>query len=112
MKQVNPHAIIEASRNMARQSRDLMLPELKRAYRNTIPTIEVQKAFQADLETRMNLVMDCFNTGAATMLKLLHGDLMPEPWEEEYDHETRLREILKQYGLLEDETASRPGAPE
>jgi hypothetical protein len=97
---VHPRQIIEGSRNLARKSRDLMLPELKRLWRNKVPNIENNLAYAAEIEKRMDLVMDCYLTGAAEMLKLLHGDSDAEPFEDVYDHEGRLRELLTDYGLL------------
>ena len=49
---------------------------------------------------RMSLVMDCYLTGVAETLKMLHGDNEPEPWADDYEHETRLCELLTKYDLL------------
>jgi hypothetical protein len=95
---IHPRDIIEASRDMARTSRDMLAPALRTAPPDLI---------KLELQSRMNLVMDCFNTGAATMLKMLHGDTRPEPWSDNYDHEERLRGLLEQFGLLcEEESPS------
>jgi len=77
-----------------------MLPELKRLWRNKVPNTENNLAYAREIENRMILVMDCYLTGAAEMLKLLHGDNEDEPFEDFYDHEGRLRELLTDYGLL------------
>jgi len=90
---LDPRQVIEASRNMARHSRDYMIPELKK-----LGVTEAQARSQ--ITARMDLVLDCYLTGAAEMLKMLFGDFESEPWTEEYDHEVRLRELLATYGLL------------
>lgn len=97
---INPRDIIEGSRRLARMSRDIMAKSILNL---DIPD-SIKKAMlsKESQEERMNLVMDCYNTGAAEMLKLLHGDSSPEPWEDEYSHEERLAELLKKYGLKED----------
>lgn len=100
---VRPRQIIEASRNMARNSRDYMIPELKK-----LGVTEAQARSQ--ITARMDLVLDCYLTGAAEMLKMLFGDFEPEPWAEEYDHESRLRELLTRYGLLNTSNAPTPPA--
>lgn len=100
VRAIHPRQVIEGSRNLARKSRDYMLPELKRLWRNKIPNTENNLAYAREIEKRMDLVMDCYLTGAAEMLKLLHGDSEPEPFEDVYDHEGRLRELLTDYGLL------------
>lgn len=88
---VDPHEVIGASRDLARHSRDLLANALRTAPPELV---------ELELRARMNLVMDCFNTGAAMMLKILHGDTRPEPWSDDYDHERRLRHLLDQFGLL------------
>ena len=97
---LNPRQIIEKSRDFARKSRDMMIPELKRLFRNKIPNTENNLAYAGMIEQRMNIVMDAYNTGAAEMLKMLFGDFSAEPWADEYDHEKRLRELLTKYRLL------------
>lgn len=88
MKRVEARDVIEASRLLARQSGDEMVKSLLAS--GLLPSNEL-------LKQRGDLVMDCFNTGAAVMLKLLMGDRSPEPWSDEYDHEARLRELLALY---------------
>ena len=89
---------------MARASRDSMLPMLGKIVadlkKNGMPQDKVSEYVSAEIQSRMNLVMDCYLTGAAEMLKALHGDLEMEPWADQYDHEKRLTELLTQYGLL------------
>jgi len=88
-------ALIEASRHLARLSRDQMMPGLLEQLKSFPDAFrkEMSKKFQ---EARMELVMDCYLTGCAEMLKHLMGDPSPEPWAE-YDHESRLDELLAQY---------------
>jgi hypothetical protein len=92
---IKPRDIVEAARDMARKSRDLMAPTLAAA--NLPPEVAADT-----LRNRMEIVMDCYLTGAEEMLRRLHGDSDPEPWREDYDHETRLRELLRKYDLLDD----------
>ena len=95
--------LVEASRNLARLSRDEMLPAL-RAVLIHVPEPLRSRQSKLEQESRMSLVMDCYLTGCAEMLKRLMGDPTPEPWEK-YDHETRLAELLamwKQRTLPED----------
>jgi hypothetical protein len=99
--EVSPRQVIEASRVLAANSRDQYATPLWNALAPLqVERSEKDKMFLAEMKNRMDLVMDCFNTGAAMMLKLLHGDSSAEPWSEEYDHETRLRELLEKYGCL------------
>ncbi len=95
---IHPHDIIEASRDMARASRDMLAPAMEFALPKSLEGR--QEMIAHELENRMNLVMDSFNTGAAMMLKMLHGDGRPEPWSEDYDHEARLAHLLSDFGLL------------
>lgn len=98
MKSVNPRDIIEGSRRLARQSRDMLITSVM-----SLPINDKAKGILVNRESqeaRMELVMDCYNTGAAEMLKLLHGDNSPEPWDDNYNHEERLKELLTKYGLF------------
>jgi len=92
---IHPRDIIEASRDMARASRDMLAAGLE-----SVLPVGSEKLIAAELQARMNLVMDCFNTGAAMMLKMLHGDARPEPWSDNYDHEERIAHLLSDFGLL------------
>lgn len=94
---IHPRDIIEASRDMARTSRNVLTTALQQ--------------LGCPPDVRMNLVVDCFNTGAAMMLKMLHGDARPEPWSDDYDHEGRLRMLLDRFGLLCENCADDPRAP-
>ena len=95
--------IIEAARNMARKSRDAYEPGVRKAMEAQfcVPPELIETAVAHELQNRMELVMDCYLTGAAEILKLLHGDATPEPWSDDYDHEKRLTELLKQFGVPE-----------
>ena len=85
MKIVTSRDVIEGARRMARASRDAMIPALRSA-----------GAINADqlIKERMGIVMDSYLTGAAEMLKMLRGDFDPEPWEDDYQHEPRIAELL------------------
>lgn len=98
MTPVNPRDVIEGSRRLARRSRDMMMESIVKLD----APIPLKNAMGSPIaqQERMNMVMDCFNTGAAEMLKLLHGDSSEEPWEDDYQHEDRLKELLEKYGLL------------
>ena len=112
MSPISPRQIIEAGRVLAGQSRDQYATPLHRAIaQSNIPRNQRDAAFVQEMHNRMNLVMDCFNTGAAMMLKILHGDATPEPWSEEYSHENRLRELLTQYGLIAEPQGSQVPEP-
>jgi len=97
VERVNSRDVIEGSRRFARQSNKLMIESVI-SLDAPLPLKNAMISPQAQSE-RMNLVMDCFNTGAAEMLKLLHGDNSPEPWTEDYNHEERLKTLLESYGL-------------
>jgi hypothetical protein len=106
VRALNVRDIIEAARDLARQSRDLMLPSL-RAEAQRMGTLlpNPNKWIVDQVQHRMNLVMDCYLTGCEEMLRRLHGDTTPEHWEEDYDHEACLAELLNEYGLLQSANA-------
>lgn len=99
---IRPDQLIEAARIVAGQSRDQNSTRLYREL-SDIPfnnRLELDRRYVAAMEKRMGLVMESFLIGAAMTLKLLHGDGMPEPYEREYNHRERLRELLAKYELL------------
>ncbi len=92
---IHPRDIIGASRDMARSLGVGLARELPHL---------TGRALGARVG---HLVMECLQTGAAMMLKMLHGDIEPEPWAEEYDHESRLHMLLDKYGLLDPPVENR-----
>jgi hypothetical protein len=98
---IDPRDVIEAARLHARESRDLLLPAAEGFIEQIkAPEFTKRETLLGFLQQRMDLVMDCYLTGAAEMLKRLNGDTIPEPWAEEYNHQARLTELLKKYDLL------------
>jgi hypothetical protein len=83
---VDPRAVIEGARRMARASARAMAPKL--AGVSNAATL---------IHHRHEIVTDSYLTGAAEMLKLLMGDASPEPWTEDYKHEPRIAELLKKF---------------
>jgi hypothetical protein len=100
---LSARTIIEAARRRARESRDLYLPALRAAFP------QADKGFlREEILIRMDLVVDCYLTGAAEMLKMLHGDMEPESWEDDYEHEERLRELLARYAVQSPNSPQEP----
>ena len=87
--------LIEASRHLARLSRDEMLPQLQKSLKG-LPDAIRNDLYPRYQEQRMNLVMDCYLTGCAETLKHLMGNTEPEPWET-YEHEARLNQLLAEF---------------
>ena len=104
MNKLDPRELVEKSRVLAALSRDEMLPDLQAVCRNIISQggkrSTVNRYSMDEQQHRMSLVMDCYLTGVAETLKMLHGDTEPEPWADDYKHETRLCELLTKYDLL------------
>lgn len=92
--------LIEKARHLARLSRDEMLGSLR------IEMIKMRAAGAKEedvsaygrvaQESRMDIVMDCYLTGCAEMLKMIHGDDEPEPWAQ-YAHSDRIGELIAKY---------------
>ena len=93
MKEDTAREFIEWSRELARKSRDLMLPSLRTelaAMRLAgVKEEDVKKFSEHAQNHRMDLVMDCFLT----------GDDDPDQWKEDFDHEARLRELFERFHL-------------
>lgn len=95
MNPLDPHDIIEAARDLARKSRDVAAPFLEEQLAKlAVPQAARDGLLAKELQARGNLVMDCYLTGCAEMLKRLQGDSAPEPWSDDFDHEARLAELL------------------
>lgn len=102
MTKIDPRTLSDLCNVIAGQSRDQFATPLYRVIQqSTMPRNDHDKAFCREMGDRTGLVMQAFFTGAATMLKLLHGDADPLPLEA--DHVERLRGLLSQYGLLADQ---------
>ena len=100
---IRPRDVIEAARHLARLSRDEMMPALTeqcKMIERFYGAAAAKQNHQEQQKARMDLVLDCYLTGAAEMLKRLNGDKEPEPWEV-YDHEERLAELLRHYNALD-----------
>ncbi len=102
MTKVDPRQVWALGNVVAGQSRDSYATPLYRVIQqSTMPRNDHDKAFCREMGDRTGLVMQAFLTGAAAMLKLLHGEAESLPLEA--DHLDRLRELLSKYGLLAEE---------
>ncbi len=98
---VDARALIDAAREIAKRSIELMRPgvelNMKWMIVHGTAAAQAQVYGETELRIRSELVMDCFLTGAATAVKMLIGDFSPETWGYDYDHEGRLTELLRLY---------------
>jgi hypothetical protein len=97
---VDPLRVLAFADVLAGQSRDERATALYRAICEAALDDRDRKFIQDQLN-HARLVRACFLNGAATMLKLLHGEAESRPMA---DHDVvRLRELLSKYGLLAEE---------
>lgn len=109
VRALNARDFIEAARNLARKSRDLMFPSLlEEARKAGIPSDQRLIWIGQNVQNRMEIVMDCYLTGVEETLRRLHGDTEPEPWADDYDHEARITDLLQKYGTAVSANVRKP----